>query len=197
MWPTIKDFALKLLRSSASTIVLALCLVIVGYLWLRAPSPPSYTSDPGPVSQGLVVPWVEANVGKETIPPPEKIVRYNKIQLSGELKMPELKLEPGDPVAVVSIPSHTGPTTAIAILDNTGITRVVTRKEPKKFFELKREFRLQGRYLFAGRNLAEADLYANPVRVGPVNLLAGVGAELDREDSSLRGRAFVGFEYRF
>jgi len=169
--------------------------------WLRsAPSPPPFTSTPGPVTVAPVPTVVERIIEKikvVKVPGPERIVFLEKAALATALKMPELNALSDNVLSVASVKPHTGPTTAIALLSPTGEGRIILRQEPTPFWDLKREIRLQGRYLFAGQNLTELDLLANPIRVGPVNLLAGVGVELDRDSSSLRGRAFVGFEYRF
>jgi hypothetical protein len=71
------------------------------------------------------------------------------------------------------------------------------RQEPQKFFQVKKEFRMTARYLFVGRNLAEFDVVANPLRLGPVELQAGVGLEVRRDDSSMGARGWIGAEYRF
>lgn len=194
MWANVKKYL-----NYSQTIVL--CASIAFILWLKyAPTVSPVTSTPGQVTSAPLPKPVEKIIEKIKVvrQPVERVVYLEKAPLAASLKMPELKLEPGEPVAVASIPSHTGPTTAIAMMDNvTGETRMVTRQEPTPFFEIKKEFRLQGRYLFAGANVAELDLNVLPVRLGPVNILAGVGAEMDRDSSTLRGRAFVGFEYKF
>jgi hypothetical protein len=73
----------------------------------------------------------------------------------------------------------------------------LTRKEPVPFFEIKKEFYVQGRYLFTGKNSLEADLVANPLRVGPVEIEAGAGLEVRRDDSTLGARGWIGASYHF
>jgi hypothetical protein len=122
---------------------------------------------------------------------------YNKVKLSGKLEMPEIANLSEDVIAVASVEPHTGKTTAVTTMTKKGEARILLRKEPQKFFDLKREFRLTGRFLIAGRNVAELDLQAMPLRIGPVDIIAGVGVEVERENSDVRPRAFIGFEYRF
>jgi hypothetical protein len=157
---------------------------------------PTYTSTPGPLMVGAGTKKTE-KVERVAVPGPPRIIYLEKASLSARLKLPELNLLPDNVLGVVSVSPHSGPTTAIATLTPEGEGRILLRQEPTPFFSLKRDFRLQGRYLFVGSTVAELDLVANPLRVGPVELVAGVGVGMDREDSTLQGRAFVGAEIRF
>lgn len=166
--------------------------------WMRfvkmpAPEP----KEPGPLVN-TPEPKIVERVKRVYVPGPERIIYLEKEDLSAKLEMPELKKETGDPIAVARIPPHRGPTTAIAVLDNTtGETRILARQEPLPFLEWKKEFRLQGRYLFSGANMVEADFVVNPLRIGPVELEAGAGAEIRRGDDSIGARGWIGASYRF
>jgi len=198
MWPAIKDFVQKLLKSSASTIVLALCLAIAGYFLLRAPSPPSYTSEPGAVTTAVepkVVTKVVEKIKRVMVPGPSKIIYLDKEKLSAALKMPELMKEEGVPVDTASIPAHTGPTTTVTLLNpETGVFKAVTRQEPPKFLQFKKEWGVRAG--FGTGNLVLGEIYLRPLRLGPIDLeVRGYARRTDRDGSDFGGVLLL--DYRF
>lgn len=178
------------------------CLLAAPLAWLAwekyAPRHPNFTTVQGPVVTAQTPPKVIERVKTVTLPGPERIVYLDKPSLSAILKMPEISFsDSANPVAVTEVAPHTGKTTVVAMLDNTGKTSLLTRQEPTKFLEFRRQIEIRGRYLFTGTNLMEADLVAKPLRIGPVEVEGGAGLEVRREDSSLGFRTFVGATYRF
>lgn len=181
--------------------LLTVLLVVLAILYLRYAKPVKpYTPEPGLLTAGEIPRAVEKVIEKIRIvkvPGPERIVYLDKPGLAAALKMPELKSLTDNVLSVATVKPHTGPTTAIATLSPTGEGGILLRQEPQPFWDLKREFRMQGRYLLVGTNVAELDILANPLRIGPVEVVGGAGVELNRDTSALKGRAYVGFEYRF
>jgi hypothetical protein len=170
----------------------------IAYLRYAKPTPPAYDPTPQPVVTAKEPKVVTQHVTKIiTVPGPERIVYLDRQEAAEAVKMPELAISPDNVLAITTIPPHTGPTTAISMLTPTGEGRILYRQEPQKFFQVKKEFRMTARYLFVGRNLAEFDVVANPLRLGPVELQAGVGLEVRRDDSSMGARGWIGAEYRF
>lgn len=192
MWPI--SFAKKY---STPFLILALVASLAFIAYLKyVPKDDSNRTEPGPVQYVPVIKTVE-KIKTVSVPGPERVVFIPKSELVGSLKMPELEKTPDNVLSVGRVNPSDGPTTVVSTLSPTGEGHILIRQEPPKFFQLKKEFRAEARYLFAGRNLVELDLVANPVRVGPVNILAGAGVEVRRDDSSFGARAFVGFQYKF
>ena len=181
--------------------LLTVLLVVLAILYLRYAKPvKTYSPEVGPVTVAEVPRVVERVLEKirvVKVPGPERIVYLEKASLATALKMPELTTLTDNVLSVATAKPHTGPTTILATLSPSGEVKILLRQEPPKFWEIKREFRLSGRYLLVGTNVAELDILANPLRIGPVEVLAGGGVELNRDTSNLKGRAFLGFEYRF
>ena len=172
--------------------ILVALAIVAGLLYLRyAPDTPrTFQTAPGPVTTAEEIPWVEP----EYITPPPKIRTLPKVALAEKLKMPELEKEPGVPLVAVTIPAHTGPTNAVAMLDNTGVTRVVTRQLPPPFWQVKKEFGARAGMGTGGLILGE--LYARPLRVGNVEIEVRGFALRD----NVRGADFGGvvlLDYRF
>jgi len=90
------------------------------------------------------------------------------------------------------------------VLDNvTGEVHVEDKRLPPPFFQIKKEFQADGRYLFVGDHTAEIDAKVIPIRInardGGVTIdpyLFG-GVDFRRSDSSIGGRAGVGIQVRF
>lgn len=180
-------------------LLIALCIG-VALFYIR------YVRSPGPsISVGTVTvaktPKGAVKARKIKTPPPKEIVVYDKFELSAKLKMPELKLERGDPLAVAEIPSHIGPTTTIAMLDNTtGETRIIMRPEPPPFFQLKKEFGVRAG--FGTGNLIIGELYFRPLAVNPRDARGQLNLEVrafvrrtDADGSDFGGALLL--DYRF
>lgn len=196
MWKTIRGFAVKSSWHLGGVILVVLFLGIALYFILRAQSLPTWISKPGPVTIGEQAGKTE-KAPRIIVPAPKGITTIDKEIVAKYLKMPALTMTPGDVLATTTVKPSSGPTTAIAMISPVGVGSILLRQEPMPFFQLKREFRISGRYLFAGVNQIEVDLVTNPLRVGPVELEAGVGAEVRRYDSTLGARGFLGFTYKF
>jgi hypothetical protein len=85
----------------------------------------------------------------------------------------------------------------------TGEMGADVKAKPPPFVEFRKRFELEGRYLFAGANVFEADLRVLPIRfnarVGGVTIepiLFG-GIEVRREDSTFGARAGVGISVKW
>ncbi len=90
------------------------------------------------------------------------------------------------------------------VLDNvTGEVHVEDKRLPPKFFEWKKEFMVDGRYLLFGDHVAEAAIRVVPIRINAkdggmtVDPYAFVGVDVRREDSRFGGRAGVGVQVKF
>lgn len=195
---TWKDSAVAWLRPFLPIALLA----IVAMLFIRyAPEGMKpWVQKPGPVTIAQppkeVVKW---RVKTVEVPGPARLVVLNKAELATALKMPELaSLDNGTHVlSAVSVPRSAGSTTAVTTLSPDGHAQTILRQEPTPFFELKREFQLSGRWLLTGVNQIEAEVVARPLRIGPVELEAGAGVEVRRENSTMGFRSYVGAVYKF
>ncbi len=194
MWKWIKT---RVKNVPLRYIAVALALPAAWLLWKYAVDTPKPTGQQGPVVVAQVPEKVVEKVKTIVVPGPERIVFLEKASLSTTLKMPELNAVAGNPTAAVEIQPHAGKTTAVSVLDNAGRTTILTRQEPVPFFQVKRDIRASARYLFVGANIIESDLVAAPLRIGPVEVEAGVGVEVRRNDSALGARGYIGASYRF
>jgi hypothetical protein len=86
---------------------------------------------------------------------------------------------------------------SVAPEDNTLRVRIESKQEAPKFFEIKRDFRVAARFLPIGRNQVEAEVVANPLRVGPVEIEAGIGVDVARDDATIGARGWIGGQLRF
>ena len=166
--------------------------------WLRsAPSPPPFTSTPGPVTVAPVPTVVERIIEKikvVKVPGPERIVFLEKAALATALKMPELNALSDNVLSVASVKPHTGPTTAIALLSPTGEGRIILRQEPPKFWDLKKEFGVRAG--FGSGNLILGEIYVRPLRIGPIDVeVRGYARRTDRDGSDFGGVLLL--DYRF
>lgn len=172
----------------------------IAIFFLRYAKSPSSSTSVGTVSTATT-PKGAVRTHKVKTPPPQKIVAYDKEELAFRLKMPELKNEIGLPIAVAEIPSHPGPTTTIAMLDNTtGESRIIQRPEPPPFFNLKKEFGVRGG--FGTGNLIVGEIYLRPLALNPkdgkgqLNLeLRGYARRTDADGSDFGGVILL--DYRF
>jgi len=142
----------------------------IAYLRFAKPTPPAYDPTPQPVQAAQEVKVVTRKVTKLVqVPGPERIVYLDKQEAVNALKMPELLDTPDNVLAAATIPpSGERPVTAVSVLSPSGEGRVIYRMEPQKFFQIKKEFGARAGISTGGVGIAE--LYARPLRVGPVNV---------------------------
>lgn len=167
MWTTIKTRVLAVLYPFT---MVALGIVVV-LLWMRfvpATKPP-YDPTPQPVQtakeQKVVTKYVTKRV---MVPGPERIVYLDKNETVNALKMPELLDTPDNVLAAVTIPCEGRNVTAVSTLSPEGEGRVVTRMEPQKFLQVKKEFGARAGIGTSGLLIAE--VYLRPLRIGAVNV---------------------------
>lgn len=73
--------------------------------------------------------------------------------------------------------------------------RLDTRKLPRKFFDLKREWHGGIYYGILGRDILEAELALHPLRIGPVETVVRTTIGVDRDGSDLNGTLQVGIGF--
>lgn len=102
---------------------------------------------------------------------------------------------------VAEIPPSPAGGTALAVLcvgsDNVGVGSIEYQPRTPPFIQFKRSFGAEAWWFPAGPNVAEAALVVNPLRIGPVEVKAKVGVDMQREDSGVKGFVAVGGEIKF
>lgn len=188
-----------LAKAARWALLIAACATFV-LLYLRfSPAPsPGYTPTtkvevPAPPKAVVAEP-------KISIPAPKTLKVYkNKAAVEKKLELPPETVKPEENIASVAEtkPIHEdAKITIVSAIDNTGETRIITKQEVP-FWQLKRDFVLEGRYLFVGNNVAEMDLKLKFLRTGPVTWEGVVGGYVERDGGHTGVRAGVGFEYKF
>ena len=191
MW---KKTLASVVQSHYTPVVLA---IFVGLLYLRyAPQrPPAYQSVQGPLTVAQEPRIVTRTVTRTVkVPGPERIVYLNKPEAAEALKMPELATAPDNVLAIVTVAPHTGNTTAISMLSPTGEGTILLRQEPTPFWSVKKEFGARAGMGTGGLLLGE--LYARPLRVGPVDIEARGYARRDDRSGADFGAALL-IDWRF
>lgn len=128
---------------------------------------------------------------------PPKIQTYDKVKLSGELKIPDLVFQPGEIIATAKIPPHSSSTTAWAGLDNTGRGYLGYSQDPPPRFQLKREGALEGFWFPYGKYAFTGDLVATPVNIYGLDLKAKAGVGLERDTQEVEWHVGLGVSYKF
>lgn len=160
-------------KYSTPFLLIALAGCIAFILWLKyAPTPPpAYPSAPGPAAVAPVpkpiVRTIE-RVRRVVVPGPPRIVYLDKPRLAAALRFPELAETSDNVLAVATIPPSSGNTTAAALLNQEGETRLIYRREPPSFLAVKREMGVRAGLVTGGGVLGE--FYVRPARIGPVEV---------------------------
>jgi len=104
-------------------------------------------------------------------------------------------------IASAKIPPSPAGGTATGILqygpDGVGTGRIEWKPATPRFLQIKKSFGAEGWYYPIGDRQAEASLVANPLRIGPIEIKAKVGAAVMRENSQIRGFVAIGGEWQF
>lgn len=104
-------------------------------------------------------------------------------------------------IASSTIPPSVAGGTASAILrtgpDGVGTGSIEYKPATPKFLQIKKSFGMEGWYYPVGDRQAEAAIVANPLRVGPIEIKARIGAAIMRENSQIRGFVAIGGEWQF
>ena len=193
-----KDSAGAWLRPFLPYVLLSVAVML--FLKYAPESMKPWHQTPGPVTVAQppkeIIRW---RVKEVIVQGPERIVTLDKKELAVRLKWPELaSLDNGTNVlSAVNVSPSASRTTAVTTLGPSGQAQTLLRVEPMPFFQVKREFSVNAKWLFLGHNLVEAEVRINPLRVGPVEIVGAVGVEVRRDDQSFGPRAYVGAEYRF
>lgn len=157
------------------TVLAVVCALT--YLRYAKPTPPAYSPETMPVATANEPKVVTKVVVKKVLTPgPERIVYLPTPQvdeaLPGAVSQDVAKDNNARILAVATIPPHSGDTTALAIMhtdgEGTATTRIDYRQMPPKFFQVKKEFGARAGISTGGVGIAE--LYARPLRVGPINV---------------------------
>lgn len=169
MWEKAKNFVGILPKRY----LLIALLAVLAILYLRyapeavkphwgVPSPVTIASPP------KVVEKIVERIKRVQTPGPPRIVYLDRHELAARLKMPELtNLDNGILVtSVASVPPSDGTTTAVGTLSPTGESQILLRQEPRKFLQIKKEFGV--RVGMGTGGLVAGELYARPLRIGPV-----------------------------
>ncbi len=178
-------------------------IVLVAFAYVR------YAPDSmKPWSSAPTAPATEAKTPKQVtkieriyVPGPERVQVIEKIKYVE--KMPDV-LTPttaadngSHVIASAEIPPYNGKTIATAILeqkDGVGVGRIETKQLKPPFFAVQKEFGVRVGVGTGGTLLGE--LYARPVRVGPLSIeVRGFGMRTDRSGADF-GAVVLG-DYRF
>lgn len=201
MWKGLSTRAKRVLILSACC-VLAACAVVAWFRW----APSRQRVDPNAAATTAAQPKQTADLPRETTVGKRQSVDKKSIEkkLPGALSDQTLR-DPNKLAAPPAIiPPWRGATIATPITDNTtGETIVETKQLLPRWYEWRKEFSADARYMVVGDHLAEVDLKANPIqfnaRDGGVTIepYGFVGADVRREDSAIGGRAGIGIHIKF
>ena len=198
MWKKIGQFALQ---NNVGAIVL-IAVLLFAYAryapdslkpWTNAPQPAIQPKDPAVKIERVEVP------GPVRIRVIEKIKYIEKVP--GALTPSTVQDNSAHVIASATIPPSVAGGTASAILrtgsDGVGVGSIEYKPATPRFLQFKKSFGAEGWYYPIGDRQAEASLIANPVRVGPVEIKAKVGAAIMRDNSQIRGFVAIGGEWKF
>jgi hypothetical protein len=174
-------------------------------LWMRFALPTAPWSPQRIAGYVLPEPKVITKIEKVDVPGPERIrvIPKEKIVIKyRDLPTPATMQDNSAQVtAVADIPPSPDGGVAVAVLRpdsaGVGVGSIEYRPAQPKFFQVKRAFSAEGWYFPAGNRIAEAALIVNPLKIGPVEVKAKAGVDMERETSTLRGFVGVGVEVRF
>jgi len=182
--------------------LIALCvLCVLAYLrfapdslkpWTNAPQPAIQPKDP------------VANIERIYIPGPERVrvietIKYLE-KVPGALTPATIADNNAHVVASAKIPPSFAGGVATGILriqDGVGTGSIEWKPATPRFLQVKKSFGAEGWYYPIGDRQAEASLVANPLRIGPIEVKAKVGAAIMRENAEIRGFVAIGGEWRF
>lgn len=189
----------KLFASRVFILIGTLALAIGAFLiYLRIAPRGQDVYVPGPTSvqkvyetkwRGSVKPEIRFLPIKAAIEflPRDQVVKESKIQDA-----------PEDMIAVGQVPPHGGKTTVFATLkpgaDNTYRGGLEYRQEKMPFFQLKREMGARGGY---GTEGIIGEVYARPLRIGPLDLEARVYGRSGSTAGTGQVGAAILFDMRF
>jgi len=192
MWTKVKTLVQKV---GAKYVLIALCVLLVLAYLRFAPQITPPLQEKGPVvvapETKVVTKYVTRRV---VVPGPERIVYLNRQEAAVALKMPELNTGSDNILAVVTVPPHSGPTTAIARLSPSGEGSILLRQEPTPFWKIKKEFGARAGMGTGGLIIGE--IYARPLRIGSIDLEARGYAKRDDRSGADFGAALL-MDYRF
>jgi hypothetical protein len=192
MWKTL--FASRVF-TFIGTLVLATSAFL---LYLRYAQPPKEIYVPGPTSVQTVykpkwhdrikpVPYL--------VPTGTKIEFFQKDELVKASKIPDA---PDNAIAFGQVPPHGGKTTVFATLkpgaDNVLRGGLEYRQEKMSFFQLKREMGARGGY---GTDGIIGEVYARPLRIGPLDLEGRVYGRSGSGTANGQVGAAILFDMRF
>jgi hypothetical protein len=144
-------------------------------------------------------------VVKEIVPGPERIRIVPKkviVERWRDLPTPAtIANENAVVTAVAVIPPSPDGGTAVAVLTQNqageGVGTIEYQKTPRRFLQIKREFRGEAYYYPVGDRQLEAALSVLPVRIGPVEVKIKAGIDVMRENATLQGFVAIGGEIQF
>jgi len=179
-----------------------IALAAVAYLRYAPESMKPWSSKPTAPAAEASQPKPVVKIERIIVPGPERIQVIEKIEyvekMPGALAPSTATDNASQVIASAEIPPHAGRAIATAILergaDNVGRGRIEVKDMPPKFVELKKEFGVRAGYGTGGLVLGE--IYARPLRVGPVDVeVRGFGKRDDRSGADFGG--VVLGDYRF
>jgi hypothetical protein len=178
--------------------LIALCVgVALFYLWGAKDSIRSWVSGPPPPASQAAEPREIRTIERIYIPGPERIRTIEKVKyiekLPGSLTPATMADNSAHVIASAKIPPSPAGGTASAILriqDGVGTGTIEYKPATPPFFAIQKEFGIRAGMGTGGLVLGE--LYARPVRVGPVTVeIRGFGKRDDRSGADF-GAAILG-----
>lgn len=168
MWEKIKCYV----STSYKPYLLTALLVVSAILYMRyAPSRQPPPQEPGPVVEAPMPKTIEKVIEKirvVKVPGPERIVYLDKKEVATRLEMPELHRIPDNVLSVGKVAPSEGEVTVVSTLSPEGEGKILLRQEPRKFFQLQKEFGVRAGIGTDTRVLGE--VYARPLRIGDITV---------------------------
>lgn len=193
MWTAIKTLASSRAVPWGLTVLCVISVLV--YLRFVPPSPPTYDPAPQAAGKAKEPKVVTKHVTKYVkVPGPERIVYLDKPEAAEVLNMPELNQTPDNVLAVAKIQCPEQDVTAVSLIDSQGQGSIIYRMEPQKFLHIKKEFGVRAGAGSGG--LMAAEVYARPLRIGPVNVeVRGWISRTDAHGGDGGGAVLI--DYRF
>ena len=182
--------------------LIALCAVAaLSYLCFAPDSLKPWSSNPTVPAMEAAQPKPVVTIERVYIPGPERVQVIEKIKyiekMPGVLTPSTASDNASHVIASAEIPPYMGKTIATAILeqkDGVGVGRIETKQLPMPFFAIQKEFGVRVGIGTGGLLLGE--LYARPVRIGPISVeVRGYGKRDDRSGADFGAAALL--DYRF
>jgi len=177
---------------------LVVLAILAGLLWLyiSKETPPVYVPGPSSVQKVYETKWKNRVTPVPYLIPTGAVIEFfPREALAKASKIPDV---PDNTIAFGQVPTHGGKTTVFATLkpgaDNVLSGGLEYRQEKMSFFQLKREMGARGGY---GTDGIIGEVYARPLRIGPLDLEGRVYGRSGSGTANGQVGAAILFDMRF